>query len=109
MKKGEREGDQGMQLELSGRSLKISQVLTFDLLVRPRGRDLSIISISFSLTHTHTLLSRAHTCTQTHIHIPAGEASDWAMSAAMAELGFNLLPNMWEGARLKMDPGKPLT
>lgn len=27
----------------------------------------------------------------------------------MAELGFSLLPNMWEGARLKTDPGRPLT
>lgn len=31
------------------------------------------------------------------------------MSAAAAELGFSLLPNMWEGARLKTDPGIPLT
>ncbi|TNN59496.1 hypothetical protein EYF80_030311 [Liparis tanakae] len=44
-----------------------------------------------------------------YVAVPAGEASDWAMSAAMAELGFSLLPNMWEGARLKTDPGRPLT
>lgn len=31
------------------------------------------------------------------------------MSAAIAELGFSLLPNMWEGARLKTDPDSPLT
>lgn len=31
------------------------------------------------------------------------------MSAAMAELGFSLLPNMCEGARLKTEPGRPLT
>jgi len=43
------------------------------------------------------------------VAVPAGEASDWAMIAAMAELGFSLLPNMWEGARLKTDPGRPLT
>lgn len=35
---------------------------------------------------------------------PAGELSDWAISAAMAELGFSLFPNIWDGARLK-DPG----
>lgn len=70
-------------------------MLTFELLVGPRGCDLSIIIFSFLLAHAS--------------HIPAGEASDWAMSAAMAELGFNLLPNMWEGAMLKTDPGKPLT
>lgn len=43
-------------------------VLTFELLVGPRGRDLSIISLSFSLSHTDTLLSHAHTHTNTHSH-----------------------------------------
>lgn len=31
------------------------------------------------------------------------------MSAAIAEFGLSLLPNMCEGARLKTDPGRPLT
>lgn len=31
------------------------------------------------------------------------------MSAAMVELGFSLLPNMWGGARLKTEPGRALT
>lgn len=35
---------------------------------------------------------------------PAGELSDWAISAAIAEVGFSLFPNIWDGARLK-DPG----
>lgn len=35
---------------------------------------------------------------------PAGEPSDWAISAAMAEFGFSRFPNIWDGARLK-DPG----
>lgn len=33
------------------------------------------------------------------------EPSDWAISAAMAEFGFSLFPNIWDGARLK-DPGR---
>lgn len=36
---------------------------------------------------------------------PAGELSDWAISAAIAEFGFSLFPNIWDGARLK-DPGR---
>lgn len=36
---------------------------------------------------------------------PAGELSDWAISVAMAEFGFSLFPNIWDGAKLK-DPGR---
>lgn len=40
--------------------------------------------------------------------LPVEVLSDWAIMAAMAELGFRRFPNMWEGAKLKEDPGKAL-
>lgn len=79
------------------------------------GIDLSIISVSLSLSLscTHFIFSHAHKQTRTAAWsvaaVPAGEASDCAMSAAMVELGFSLLPNMWGGARLKTEPGRALT
>lgn len=64
------------------------------------------------LPPTDTQNTQTHTHTQhriTHAAIPAGEASDCAMSAAMAVFEFSLLPNMCDGARLKTDPESPLT
>lgn len=70
------------------------------------GCDLSIIY----LQQTHKTHKHTHTPHRiTHAAIPAGEASDCAMSAAMAVFEFSLLPNMCDGARLKTDPESPLT
>lgn len=41
-------------------------------------------------------------CVCVCVSSPAGEFSDWAMRAAMAELGFSRLPNIWDGAGLKV-------
>lgn len=70
------------------------------------GIDLSIISVSLSLSLSCTHFMK---CLWSVAAVPAGEASDCAMSAAMVELGFSLLPNMWGGARLKTEPGRALT
>lgn len=87
-----------------GGAWETSQALTLDLSVGLMG----VWPIHYLPPHTHMRMCvRAHT--QPHYAIPAGEASDCAMSAAMAEFEFSLLPNMCEGARLKTDPDSPLT
>lgn len=48
---------------------------------------------------------KLHICTGRG-SLPAWLFSDWAISAAMAEFGFSLLPYMWDGGRLREDPGR---